>query len=74
MGQSASAVLCASLEIIDDDVVEVNEESLILSLSANDPPVTRITASSATIVIRENDNDGNFIYELPYLAYLVKCY
>ena len=54
--------MCASLEVIDDNVVEVNEESLILSLSANDPPVTRITASSCTVVIRENDNDGNFIF------------
>ena len=57
-GQTAGAVVCASLDIINDNVVENNEESLTLSLSANDPPVTTITASSATIVTRENDNDG----------------
>ena len=49
---------CANLEIIDDNVVEVNEESLTLSLSPDDPSSTTTTTIYATAVIRENDNDG----------------
>lgn len=60
IGQTAGAIVCANLTIIDDNVVEENEESLTLSLSADDPPVTTITASSAVAVIRENDNDGTY--------------
>ena len=52
-------ILCASLDIINDNVVENNEELLTVTLSADDPPVTTLTATSATIDIRENDNDGN---------------
>ena len=59
-GQSVGAVVCANLDVIDDNVVEMNEESLTVTLMADDPPVTTVTASSATIVIRENDNDGKF--------------
>ena len=51
-------IVCATLDIIDDNVVEENEELLSLTLTANDPPVTTLTASSATINIRENNNDG----------------
>ena len=51
--------MCADLEVIDDNVVEMDEESLTLSLSADDPSVTTTTITSATVVIRENDNDGN---------------
>ena len=54
--------MCANLDIINDNVVEMNEESLTLTMSADDPSVTTITASSATIVIRENDNDGMQLY------------
>ena len=57
-GQITDALVCTSLDVIDDNVVEMNEESLTLLMSADDPSVTTITASSATIVIRENDNDG----------------
>lgn len=57
-GQTAGAVVCATLDIINDNVVEDNEESLMVSLSADNPLVTTVTASSATIVTRENDNDG----------------
>ena len=39
IGQTAGAVACANLEIIDDNVVETNEETLILSLSANTPTI-----------------------------------
>ena len=60
-GQTAGAVVCASLDVIDDNVVEMNEESLTLTMSADDPSVTTITASSATITIRENDNDGMYM-------------
>ena len=52
-------VVCASLDIINDNVVENNEEFFTVTLSADDPPVTTLTATSATIDIRENDNDGN---------------
>ena len=61
-GQTTGALVCATLDIINDTVVEENEESLTLSLTADDPPVTTITASSATVVTRENDNDGNLKY------------
>ena len=57
-GQITDALVCTSLDVIDDNVVEMNEESLALLMSADDPSVTTITVSSATIVIRENDNDG----------------
>ena len=57
-GQTAGAVVCESLDVIDDNVVEINEESLTLTMSGDDPSITTITASSTTIVIRENDNDG----------------
>ena len=50
--------MCANLAITDDNVVEENEESLTLTLSAVDPSVTTITAAVATVLIRENDNDG----------------
>ena len=46
--------MCADLEVIDDNVVEMDEESLTLSLSADDPSVTTTTITSATVVIREN--------------------
>ena len=58
-GQMTGDVLCASLDIINDNVVENNEELFTVTLSADDPPVTTLTATSATIDIRENDNDGN---------------
>ena len=57
-GQMAGDVVCANLAIIDDNVVEEDEESLTLTLSAVNPSVTTITASVATVLIRENDNDG----------------
>jgi hypothetical protein len=56
-------VVCASLEIINDNVVENNEELLTVTLSADNPLVTTLTATSATIDIRENDNDGNLKQE-----------
>ena len=53
--------MCADLEVIDDNVVELNEEFLTLSLSANEQSVTMIVPYSATTVtIRENNNDGSF--------------
>ena len=57
-GQSAGAVECINLKVIDDNVIEIDEESLMFTISADDPAVTTITASTATIAIRENDNDG----------------
>ena len=57
-GQTVGAVVCANLAINDDNIVEENEENLTVTLSADDPPVTTITASSARVLIRENDNDG----------------
>ena len=58
-GQMTGDVVCASLNIVNDSVVENNEELLTVTLSADDPSVTTLTATSATIDIRENDNDGN---------------
>lgn len=50
--------MCGTIDIVDDNVVEENEESLTLSLSPYDPSVTLITAPFATIIIKEDDNDG----------------
>ena len=61
VGQTAGAIVCASLNVINDNVVEANEESLTLMIVADDPPVTTVTANSATVVIRENDNDGTYL-------------
>ena len=58
IGASASAVVCADLHVIDDNVVEESEEALTLTMTADDPPVTTTTTVSATVIIRENDNDG----------------
>lgn len=57
-GQSVGSSACANLEIIDDSAVEENEESLTLSLSPDDPSFTTTTIVLATVIIRENDNDG----------------
>ena len=57
-GLVSGAVVCADLQVVNDNVVEENEESLGLTLSADDPPVTTTTAVSANVTIRENDNDG----------------
>ena len=62
-GQMTGDVLCVSLDIINDNVIENNEEFFNITLSADDPPVTILTATSATIDIRENDNDGNLKQE-----------
>ncbi len=58
VGQSTGAVACADLQVVDDNVVEEDEESLDLTMSADEPLVTATTAVSATVTIRENDNDG----------------
>ena len=65
-------ILCASLDIINDNVVENNEELLTVTLSADDPPVTTLTATSATIDIRENDNDGNLKHIIYMTLYISK--
>ena len=59
-GQSAfnNSLSCATIDIIDDNVVEVNQENLIFSISADDPTVTELTLTSATVIINEDDNDG----------------
>ena len=59
-GQTAiqNALACETIDIIDDNVVEMNDESLTLSLSEDDPSVTVITAPFATVIISEEDNDG----------------
>ena len=58
VGASTGAMECASLQVINDNVVEEDEETLILTMSADDPPVTITTALLATVTIREMDNDG----------------
>ena len=57
-GQVTGAVVCTQLQVIDDDVVDVNSEELDLTISPDDPLVTTVTASEATVSIQENDNDG----------------
>ena len=63
-GQSATNnfLACGTIDIIDDNVVEEDVEFLNFSISEDDPPrpITIITASSATIVITEDDNDGSY--------------
>ena len=74
-GQMAGDVVCASLDIINDNVVENNEELLNVTLSADDPHVTTLTATSATIDIRENNNDGNLqVKWCSILSYYLTAY
>ena len=58
IGSSTGAVVCADLQVIDDNVIEEDEEILTLTMSADDPPVTVTTVLVAAVTIRENDNDG----------------
>ena len=64
-GQSVGAVACAELEIIDDNVVEEDEEFFTLSLTSDDPSFTTTTTTHATVIVRENDNDGIFYNTKP---------
>ena len=58
VGQSVGDVVCTNLDIVDDMAIERDGEDVILSLSPVEPAVTVVTASSATVAIIENDNDG----------------
>ena len=58
VGQSVGDMACTNLDIVDNMVVERDGEDVILSLSPVEPAVTVVTASSATVAIIENDNDG----------------
>ena len=60
-GQSAisnNSLACGIIDIKDDNIVEVNEEFLTISISADDSSVTVISTPSATVIITEDDNDG----------------
>lgn len=57
-GQSVGDVACTDLDIVDDTAIERDGEDVYLSLSPVEPAVTVVTASSATVAIIENDNDG----------------
>ena len=48
---------CTDLGIVDDTAVERDGEDITLSLSPDEPAVTVVTATSATVAIIENDND-----------------
>ena len=58
LGQTAGDMACASLDIVDDTAIERDGEDITLSLSPVEPAVTVVTASSATVAITENNNDG----------------
>ena len=58
IGASTGEVACADLLVTDDNVVEVDQETLTLTMSADDPPVTTTIALTATVSIGESDNDG----------------
>ena len=64
IGVSTGAVACADLLVTDDNVVEEDYETLTLTMSADDPPVTTTTALTAIVYIGESDNDGinDFMY------------
>lgn len=49
----------------------MDEESLTVTVTADDPSVTTITAQSAMIDIRENDNDGKFKYSTTTLYFAI---
>lgn len=57
-GQSVGDVACTNLDIVDDRAVERDGEDVSISLSPDEPAITVVTASSATVSIIENDNDG----------------
>lgn len=66
-------LVCGTIDVIDDNVVEENEESFTLSLAPDDPSVTLITAPFATVIIIEDDNDGTssrYLKELLQKSYL----
>ncbi len=65
-GQSIGDEACTDLDIVDDTAVEREREDVILSLSPVEPAVTVVTASSATVAIIENDNDGECEIVLQY--------
>lgn len=69
-GQSVGDVACTNLDIVDDTAVERDGEDVILLLSPVEPAVTVVTASSATVAIIENDNDGklNIVLVLCHLT------
>lgn len=58
VGQSVGDVACTDLDIVDDRAVERDGEDINLTLSPVEPSVTVVTATSATVAIIENDNDG----------------
>ena len=57
-GQTVGDVACANLDIVNDTAVERDGEDIILLLSPVEPAVTVVTASSTSVVIDENNNDG----------------
>ena len=59
--QSVGDVTCTDLDIVDDRAVERDGKDVNLSLSPVEPAVTVVTASSATVAIIENDNDGKHV-------------
>lgn len=69
-GQSTGGVACAVLVVVDDDVVEKDEESLSLTLSADEPLVTTTTVVAATVTIKEKDNDGKVQVIQPRKTYM----
>ena len=71
VGQSVGSIVCTRLNITDDRVVENNEENLSLFLSADEPSVTIVTAMSSTVVITQNDNDGNVILVVNKFATII---
>ena len=66
MGQTATQnfLVCGTIDVLDDNAVEENDESLTLSLSPHNPFVTLITAPFATVIIKEDDNDGIANYKI----------
>ena len=57
-GQMAGSLACAQIQVVDDNVIEPDEETVSVSISSKSPTVTVITVASATLIIKENDNDG----------------
>ena len=55
---SGQKVACESIQIVDDNIVEISEEMFSLAIVPNNPNITTITTALSNVTILENDNDG----------------
>lgn len=57
-GMMTGSSVCTNVNIIDDNVVEMEIEYFIMSLTAIEPAITNISLAATIISIEERNNDG----------------